>query len=86
MIKDGVIFYATTKDIPPKEAMYELEEYLGVYISNYLREKKNLNQEKANNIATNLCKKFVEKENLYEATDEVIEKFIDNELEQDKTQ
>ena len=42
MIKDGVIFYATTKDIPPKEAMYELEEYLGVYISNYLREKKKL--------------------------------------------
>lgn len=86
MIKNGVIFYATTKNIPLKEAMYELEEYLGVYISNYLREKKNLNQETINDIATNLCKKFIEKENLYEATDEVIEKFVDNELEQDKIQ
>ena len=86
MLKDGVMFYANARDMRPKDAWVSLKEYLSCYIFDYLMEKKNFEKQKALNIGDILERKFYETQNLYEATDEAIEKFVDKELEQGKIQ
>lgn len=80
MIKNGAYYYTHQTILSPKDAYGELQEYLGVYISDYLTKKYNYNKEDAENLAIELTEKFIETGNFEDATDEYIENFVDKDL------